>query len=114
MNRLAVAADQAGETYPLLLGGMVEWLMAIIVLLVVAGVATLAVVLLNRHRSAKHEDELHRDLQEQRQDIERRERRLSEREARLDTETRRLQARRDELTAAEAQVEARRAELVDL
>ncbi|HEX6874081.1 MAG TPA: ribonuclease Y [Nocardioidaceae bacterium] len=114
MNRLAVAADQAGETYPLLLGGMVEWLMAIIVLLVVAGVATLAVVLLNRHRSAKHEDELHRDLQEQRQDIERRERRLSEREARLDTETRRLQARRDELTAAETQVEARRAELVDL
>ena len=114
MNRLAVAADQAGETYPLLLGGMVEWLMAIIVLLVVAGVATLAVVLLNRHRSAKHEDELHRDLQEQRQDIERRERRLSEREARLDTESRRLQARRDELTAAEAQVEARRAELVDL
>jgi biopolymer transport protein ExbB/TolQ len=97
MNRLAVAADQAGETYPLLLGGMVEWLMAIIVLLVVAGVATLAVVLLNRHRSAKHEDELHRDLQEQRQDIERREHRLTEREERLDLELRHLEERSQQL-----------------
>jgi ribonuclease Y len=114
MNRLAVSADQAGETYPLLLGDMVEWLIVIIVLLVVAGVAALAVVLLNRHRAAKHEHDLHQDLQEQRQDIERRERRISEREARLDTEARRLQVRRDEITSAETQLEARRAELLDI
>jgi ribonucrease Y len=114
MNRLAVPVNQAGETYPLLLDSMVGWLVAIIALLVVAGVATLGVVLLNRHRAAKHEDDLHRDLHEQRQDIERRERRISEREARLDAEARRLQARAEELATTETEVEARRAELLDI
>ncbi len=115
MNHLAVPANQAGETSPLLLGlDMVEWLLAIIALLVVAGVATLAVVLLNRHRSSKHQHELHRDLQEQRQDIERREHRLSEREARLDEHARTLQSRAQELSVAEAEVEAKRAELLDI
>jgi ribonuclease Y len=114
MNSLAVSVDQAGQTHPLLLGSMVEWLVAIIALLVVTGVGALAIMLLNRHRAAKHEHELHRDLQEQRQDIERRERRLSEREARLDAEARRLQARSDEVATAEAHVEAQRAELLDL
>jgi ribonuclease Y len=114
MNRLAISADQAGETYPLLLDGMVEWLLAIITLLVVAGVGTIAVVLLNRHRAAKHEHDLHRDLHEQRQDIERREHRLSEREGRLDAESRHLEARAQEIAAAEAEVEAKRAELLDI
>ena len=114
MNRLAISADQAGETYPLLLNGMVEWLLAIITLLVVAGVGTIAVVLLNRHRAAKHEHDLHRDLHEQRQDIERREHRLSEREGRLDAESRHLEARAQEIAAAEAEVEAKRAELLDI
>jgi ribonuclease Y len=115
MNRLAIEADQAGETYPLVLGGdIIAWLLAIIALLVVAGVATLAVVLLNRHRAAKHEDDLHRDLQEQRQDIERREHRLSERESRLDAEARQLRARAEEIATSEAEVEARRAELLDI
>ncbi len=115
MNRLAVPADQAGDTYPLLLGlNMVEWLLAIIALLIVAGVGTLAVVILNRHRAAKHEHDLHRDLQEQRQDIERREHRLTEREARLDAEARHLEARTQEITSHEAEVEHRRAELLDI
>jgi len=114
MNRLAISADQAGETYPLLLNGMVEWLLAIITLLVVAGVGTIAVVLLNRHRAAKHEHDLHRDLHEQRQDIERREHRLGEREGRLDAESRHLEARAQEIAAAEAEVEAKRAELLDI
>jgi ribonuclease Y len=114
MNQLAVPANQAGGN-PLLLGlDMVEWLLAIIALLVIAGVATLAVVLLNRHRAAKHQHELHRDLHEQRQDIERREHRLTEREARLDEHARSLQARAQQLAAAEAEVESRRAELLDI
>ena len=71
MNQLAVPANQAGGN-PLLLGlDMVEWLLAIIALLVIAGVATLAVVLLNRHRAAKHQHELHRDLQLLLQSLER-------------------------------------------
>src|SRR5512139_518722 len=114
MNGLAIVADQAGETYPMLLGGMVEWLVAIIALLVVAGVGTLGVVLLNRHRASKHQHELHQDLQEQRHDIERREHRLSEREVRLDEHARVLQSRAQELAEAEAEVEARRAELLDI
>jgi len=115
MNRLAVPAGQAGDTYPLLLGlNMVEWLLAIIALLVVAGVGTLAVVLLNRHRAARHEHDLHRDLHEQRQDIERREHRLTEREARVDAEARHLETRAQELSSHEAEVERRRAELLDI
>ncbi len=114
MNGLAFSADQAGGATPLFLGSMVEWLVAIIALLVVAGVATLAVVLVNRHRAGKHEQDLHRDLQEQRQDIERREHRLGEREERLDVESEHLRERAQEVAAAEAQVEARRAELLDL
>jgi ribonuclease Y len=115
MNRLAVPADQVGDTLPLLLGlSMVEWLLAIIALLVVAGVATLAVSLLTRHRASKHAEVLHRDLQEQRQDIERREHRISEREARLDERVREIEGRMQQLTAAETELETRRTELLDI
>ncbi len=115
MNLFAVPADQAGETSPLLLGnGMVGWLLAIITLLVVAGVGTLAVVLVNRHRAGKHADALHRDLQEQRQDIERREHRISEREARLDERVRQIETRSQQVTAAETELETKRAELLDI
>ena len=115
MNTLAVPANQAGEKAPLLLGlDMVEWLLAIIALLVVAGVGVLMVGMLNRHRAARHEHDLHRDLQEQRQDIERREHRISEREARLDEQARHLDARSHELSETEAALEARRAELLDI
>ncbi|HEX5770950.1 MAG TPA: ribonuclease Y, partial [Nocardioidaceae bacterium] len=100
---------------PLLLGnGMVGWLLAIITLLVVAGVGTLAVVLVNRHRAGKHADALHRDLQDQRQDIERREHRISEREARLDERVRQIETRSQQVTAAETELETKRAELLDI
>jgi hypothetical protein len=60
-------------------------------------VAVLALVLVvgnvNRHLAARREHDLHLDLQEQRQDIERREHRLTEREQRLDEEQRALEAR---------------------
>ena len=115
MNSFAVPADQAGEISPLLLGnGMVGWLLAIITLLVVAGVGTLAVVLVNRHRAGKHADALHRDLQEQRQDIERREHRISERESRLDERVRQIETRSQQVTAAETELETKRAELLDI
>jgi ribonuclease Y len=115
MNTLAVPVNQAGEKAPLLLGlNMVEWLLAIIALLVVAGVGTLVVGMLNRHRAAKHEHDLHRDLQEQRQDIERREHRISERETRLDEQGRHLESRAHELADAEAALESKRAELLDI
>ena len=115
MNARALVTDQAGEALPILLGlSMVEWLLAIIALLVVAAVGTLAVVLVTRHRQSGHEHDLHRDLHEQRQDIERREQRLGEREERLDLETRAAEARAQELTEIECQLEARRAELLDL
>lgn len=115
MNVTASSADRTGERLPFLLGlDMVEWLLAIIALLVVAGVGTLVVTLLNRHRANKHADALHRDLQEQRQDIERRESRISERETRLDERLREVESRMEQLTASEAQLEARRAELLDI
>lgn len=115
MNDHASSADQAGAAIPLLLGlSMVEWLLAIIALLVVAGVASLALMLVGRHRAGKHADALHRDLQEQRQDIERRESRMAEREARLDEQVRQIEARMHELTASETELETRRAELLDI
>jgi ribonuclease Y len=72
--------------------------LAEILIAVAAGaVAVMALVLVvgmvNRHLAARREHDLHLDLQEQRQDIERREHRLTEREQRLDEEQRALEAR---------------------
>jgi ribonuclease Y len=115
MNRFALTVDQAGETFPMLLGlNVVEWLLAIIAFLVVAGFATLGVVMLSRHRAARREHELHQDFHEQRQDIERREHRLGEREERLDAKARQLENRAQALTESEAALEARRNELLDI
>ena len=115
MNMGAAPAGQAGEMYPLLLGlDMVEWLLAIIALLVIGGLAMAAFGVYNRHRAAKHEEHLHRDLQEQRQDIERREQRISERESRLDEQIRQLESRATDLSATESALEARRTELLDI
>jgi ribonuclease Y len=115
MMTRAVSVDQAGDQAPLLLGlGMVEWLLAIICLLAAAGLALLVVTMLSRHRTARHEADLQRDLQEQRQDIERREHRISEREARLDEQARQLEERSHELSETESALEARRAELLDI
>jgi ribonuclease Y len=70
-------------------------------LAVVIPLLCLGVILLSRQIAARREEDLHRDLQEQRQDIERREHRLAEREARLDAETEQLEERRREVDAAE-------------
>jgi len=79
------------ETLLLVAGGAVLLLAAV----VAAGVV-------NRHLAARREHDLHLDLQEQRQDIERREHRLTEREQRLDDEHRAIEARGAELEEAEA------------
>jgi ribonuclease Y len=73
----------------------------------------LALVLLSR-RSGKREAELHQDLHEQRQDIERREHRITEREQRLDNENRTLDERSHQVVEAEAALEAKRSELLDV
>ena len=115
MNRLALTVDQAGETFPMLLGlNVVEWLLAIIAFLVVGGIATLGVVVLSRHRAARREHELHQDFHEQRQDIERREHRLGEREERLDAKARQLENLAQTLAESEAALEVRRGELLDI
>ncbi|HSE71514.1 MAG TPA: ribonuclease Y [Nocardioidaceae bacterium] len=114
MNDEAVRNSQA-DSNPMLLGfGALELLLAVTVVLVVVTVATMAVVLLSRHRAGKRADDLHQDLQEQRQDIERREHRLSEREERLDAEFRHLEERAHELTDLDSRLEARKAELLDI
>jgi ribonuclease Y len=94
--------------------GVVEVLLAVVVLLVLLAAITFGVILLGRNRSSKREHVLHQDLHEQRQDIERREQRLGERESRLDTEARHLDARAHELTEGETHLEQRRAQVLDI
>ena len=94
--------------------GLFGLLVLVLGVVVVMAVATVAVLLVHRNRSARHEHDLHQDLQEQRQDIERREHRLGEREERLDLEQRHLEDRSQQLSEAEAALESRRLELADL
>ena len=94
--------------------GVFELLILVLGAVALMAVATVAFLLVHRNRSARREHELHQDLQEQRQDIERREHRLGEREERLDLEQRHLEERSQQLAEAEAALETRRAELLDL
>ena len=64
--------------------GIVELLVGVLVVVAAMSVVTVVVLLQHRSRAADREHDLHTDLQEQRQDIERRENRLGEREERLD------------------------------
>ena len=115
MNRLAVPVHQAAETSPMVLGlDVTELLLAVLAVVVVIAAVGFGVVLLGRQRASKREHDLHRDLQEQRQDIERREHRLSEREDRLDADLRHLEDRVAELAAVDTDLETRRAELLDI
>jgi ribonuclease Y len=115
MNGTGSPENQATDLSPLVAGLSVTELLLLVLAVVVPLLAVVgAVVVLGRHRQAKREHDLHEDLQEQRQDIERREHRLTEREGRLDAEFRHLEERAHELAEAESQVEARRAELRDL
>jgi ribonuclease Y len=74
---------------------------ALIGLGVVVPLICLGIVLLSRQLAARREADLHRDLQEQRLDIERREHRLAEREARLDADAALLADREAEVAATE-------------
>jgi len=112
MDRDGIAVSQA--TSPLFSLGPLELLLGAFVIVVVVAMTALGVVALGRHRSAKAERDLHKDMHEQRQDIERREHRLSEREERLDAEVRHLEARAQELAEADLALDTRRAELLDL
>ncbi len=115
MGRLGFPESQASGMVPLADGlGVVELLLLVLAVVVTVAVITLGAVLLGRHRSSKHEHDLHQDLREQRQDIERREHRITEREERLDSETRRLESRAHELAEVEGGLELRRAELLDI
>jgi ribonuclease Y len=115
MDRSGIQLSQASDVSPLFAGlGIVGVLLIVLAIVVALAVVTLGVVLLGRHRSARREHELHLDLQEQRQDIERREHRLTEREDRLDSEARHLEQRSHELADIENDLERRRAELLDI
>jgi len=91
-----------------------DFLVALLVAVVVVGLAAAVVILLGRQRFTRREQELHRDLQEQRQDIERREHRLTEREERLEANHRSLDERTHRLEEVEADLDRRRGELLDL
>ena len=115
MDRFGFPVSQAADTNPMVAGlAAPELLVIILALVVTLAVVTLGVVLLGRHRSSRRQDDLHQDLQEQRQDIERREHRICEREERLDAETRHLETRTHELAEADTDIETRRAQLLDL
>ncbi len=108
-------AQQAQDPGPLVADiGTSELLLLLIVALVVVAAGVGGVVLLGRRSARRRERDLHQDLHEQRQDIERREHRIAEREQRLDKETHALDERGQQLAAAEAALEAQRAELADL
>jgi ribonuclease Y len=115
MERFGFEPSQAGGAGPLVAGaGILDVLLIVLAAVVAVSVATLAVVLVSRHRAATREHDLHQDLQEQRQDIERREHRLSEREERLHDEARHVEERGHRVSEEEAALESKRAELVDL
>jgi ribonuclease Y len=115
MDPFGFTVNQASGANPMVGGlGVVQLLLVVLAILVTFAVITLGVVLLGRHRASKREHDLHQDLQEQRQDIERREHRLTEREERLDAEARHLENRAHELAEIESDLETRRAELLDI
>jgi ribonuclease Y len=94
--------------------GIVGLLVLVLGVVVALSVATVAVLLIHRQRVSRREHDLHQDLQEQRQDIERREHRLTEREERLALEQRHLEERSQQLSEAESSLEQRRTEILDL
>jgi ribonucrease Y len=115
MDLLALPAGRAAPAKPLVANlGVLDLVFVLLGVVVVIAVTTLVVVMLSRHRQAKRENDLHRDLQEQRLDIERREHRISEREARLDADGRGLEGRAQHLAEVETNLDGRRADLLDI
>jgi ribonuclease Y len=115
MDRHGIQMSQAVHAIPMVVGvGLVDVLLVVIAVLVALAVVILAVAMLGRHRASRRAQDLHHDLQEQRQDIERREHRISEREERIDADTQVLEQRSHELAELELEAESRRAELLDI
>jgi ribonuclease Y len=106
--------EESGHTDVLAAGvGAQELTLIVLVVLALLTLVVVTMVLLSR-RSGRREAELHQDLHEQRQDIERREHRITEREQRLDNETRALDERTHQVTDAEAALDAKRSELLEV
>ena len=107
-------AQKAGHPDVLAAGlGAQELTLIVLVVLGLLSLVVATMVLLSR-RSGRREAELHQDLHEQRQDIERREHRITEREQRLDNENRALDERAHQVTDAEAALDAKRTELLEV
>src|SRR3954447_15004153 len=107
-------AQQSGHTNVLAAGlGSQELTLIVLVVLALLCLVVATMVLLSR-RSGRREAELHQDLHEQRQDIERREHRITEREQRLDNENRALDERVHQVTDAEAALDVKRSELLEV
>ncbi len=109
-----LSAVHAAPADPMTTATGLDLVIAVLVAVVVVGLAGAVLLLLGRQRYARREQELHRDLQEQRHDIERREHRLTEREERLEATSRSLDERSHRVSGQEAELEQRRAELLDI
>ncbi|HVH93404.1 MAG TPA: ribonuclease Y [Nocardioidaceae bacterium] len=107
-------AQESGRTDVLAAGlGAQELTLVVLVVLALLCLVVATMVLLSR-RSGRREAELHQDLQEQRQDIERREHRITEREQRLDNEHRALAERTHQVNDAEAALDVKKTELLEV
>ncbi|MFL6134493.1 MAG: ribonuclease Y [Nocardioidaceae bacterium] len=106
--------QKSGHTDVLAAGGGGQELTLVVLVVVALLCLIVATMVMLSRRSGKREAELHQDLHEQRQDIERREHRITEREQRLDNETRSLDQRVHQVTDAEAALDAKRTELLDV
>ena len=114
MDPTTLSPGMTSTAPPMLAGLSLDVLLAVLVTVVVLGVAGVVLALLGRHRASRREHDLHRDLHEQRLDIERREHRLTEREERLDDEAAAVDQRAHDLVATQTALDERRAELLDL
>ena len=114
MDPTTLSPGMTSAAPPMLAGLSLDVLLAVLVTVVVLGVAGAVLALLGRHRASRREHDLHRDLQEQRHDIERREHRLTEREERLEAGLRTMDQRSHDLDATQTELDERRAELLDL
>jgi len=107
-------AQKSGHTDVLAAGlGGQELTLIVLVVLALLCLVVATMVLLSR-RSGRREAELHQDLHEQRQDIERREHRITEREQRLDNENRALAERTHRVNDAEAALDVKKTELLEV
>ncbi len=102
-------ANPTSAPVPLAVGSL-DVVTVVLAVAVLVALASVGLLVWTRQVATRREADLHRDLHEQRLDIEKREQRISDRQARLDQEAEQLQARVGELDARAAEVEAGEAE----